>query len=59
MWQYNVGLPMERVALDILGPLPLSESGIRYMLIVADYFTKWSDAYALPNKEATTVVKFL
>ena len=50
---------MERVALDILGPLPLSESGNQYLLIVADYFTKWPEAYALPNQEATTVAKIL
>ena len=59
MGQYNVGLPMERIALDILGPLPLSESGNQYLLIIADYFTKWPEAYPLPNQEATTVAKVL
>lgn len=49
MGQYNVGLPMERIALDILGPLPLSESENQYLLIVADSFTKWPEAYPLPN----------
>ena len=50
---------MERIALDILGPLPLSESGNQYLLIIADYFTKWPEAYPLPNQEATTVAKVL
>ena len=50
---------MECIALDILGPLPLSESGNQYLLIVADYFTKWPEAYPLPNQEATTVAKVL
>ena len=59
MGQYNVGLPMEHIALDILGPLPLSESGNQYLLIVADYFTKWPEVYPLPNQEATTVAKVL
>ncbi len=40
MQQYNVGAPMERIALDVMGPLPLSERGNKYLLIVADYFTK-------------------
>ena len=53
MARYNVGLPMERIALDILGPLPLSESG------KADYFIKWPEAFALPNQQATTVAKVL
>ena len=38
---------MERIATDILGPLPLSKKGNR--------FTKWVEAYALPNQLAETV----
>ena len=38
MAQHNVGAPMERIAIDVLGPLPTSESGNKYLLIVADYF---------------------
>ena len=49
MGQYNVGMPMECVALDILGSLLLSDSGNQYLLIVVDYFTKWPEAYALPK----------
>ena len=56
---YVVGLPMERVAIDVLGPLPVSESGNRYILIAMDYFTKWPEAYALPNQEAQTIAKVL
>ena len=55
MSQYNVGAPMERLALDVLGPLPITDNGNKYLLIVADYFTKWPEAYPLPNQEATTV----
>ena len=44
MAQYNVGAPMERLAVDILGPLPVSDSSNKYLLIVADYFTKWTEA---------------
>ena len=53
MGQHNVGAPMERIAVDVLGPLPESEQGNKYLLIVADYFTKWTEAFPLPNQEAT------
>ncbi|KAK3735802.1 hypothetical protein QZH41_007422 [Actinostola sp. cb2023] len=52
MKRYNVGAPLERVALDVLGPLPESESSNKYIMVVADYFSKWTEAYAIPNQEA-------
>ena len=59
MWQYNVGDSTERIALDIFGPLPLSDEGNQYILVVSDYFTKWPEAYSLPNQEATIVAEVL
>lgn len=53
--QYQVGEPLERVAMDILGPLPQTESGNRFILVVTDYFSKFSEAYAMENMEAMTV----
>ena len=40
MRTYNVVTPMERVALDILGPLPVSTSGNKYILVIGVYFSK-------------------
>ena len=57
--QYRVGEPMERIAIDILGPLPKSSDGNKYIMIVADYFTKWAEAYAIPNQEAVTIASKL
>ena len=59
MKTYNVGAPMEIVALDVLGPLPESEQGNRHILVIADYFTKWTESHPMPNQEATTVAKLL
>ncbi len=50
---------MERLAVDVMGPLPMSESGNRYIMLVADYFTKWPEAFALPNQETAAVVEAL
>ena len=50
-----VGYPLERIAMDIKGPLPVSNHGNRYILVISDYFTKFSEAYAIPNQEAETI----
>ena len=53
--QYRVGERMERIAIDIVGPLPETDHGNRYIMVVADYFTKWTEAFGIPNQEAVTV----
>ncbi|KAL9964889.1 hypothetical protein ACROYT_G028596 [Oculina patagonica] len=57
--QYIVGAPMERLAMDILGPLPQTPRGNRFALVVTDYFTKWTESYAIPNQDAVTVAEKL
>ena len=59
MAKYNVGSPMERIAIDVLGPLPITEAGNKYILIIADYFTKWVEAFPMPNQEACTIAELL
>lgn len=49
--------PFERIALDIVGPLTLSESGNKYILTLQDDLTKFSQAYAIPNHESFTVAE--
>ena len=51
--------PLERIAMDILGPLPETEHGNKYILVIGDYFTKWKEAYPMRNMEATTVANIL
>ena len=64
MKQYNVGLPMERIAIDFMGPLVRTtpkngNASKRYLMVVGDYFTKWTEAIPLENLEAKTVARAL
>ena len=45
--------------MDILGPLPQTPRGNRFVLVVTDYFSKRMELYAIPNQEATTVAEKL
>ena len=55
----QAGYPMQIVSVDILGPLPMTETGNSYILVVGDHFTKWMEAYSIPNQEAKTVANKL
>ena len=46
---------LDRVAADLVGPLPETAEGYKYILTVEDYFTKWTEAYPLKNKTAAGV----
>ena len=46
---------LQVVCVDIMGPLPETEEGSKYVLVAVDYFTRWVEAYGIPNQEATTV----
>ena len=59
MQQYLVSAPLERIAIDIMGPLPESRSGNRYILVVGDYFSKWIDAWAMLDMETSTIADLL
>lgn len=57
--QYLVGAPMERIGVDILGPFPVTDAGNRYVLVAMDYFSKWPEAYAVPDQSAVTTARTL
>lgn len=37
-----------------MGPLPETDNGNEYIMVIGDYFTKWKEAYAIPNHTAQT-----
>ena len=44
--------PFTRIAMDIVGPLPKTKQGHRYILVVCEYTTRYPEAIAL--KKFTT-----
>lgn len=40
----GAGVPMERIATNILCQLPETENSNRHILVVSDYLTKWTEA---------------
>ncbi len=49
------GSPFDRVAFDVIGPLPTTANGNRFILTEIDYFSKLAEVYALSNHKAETV----
>uniref|UniRef100_A0A0A9X4Z0 RNA-directed DNA polymerase n=1 Tax=Lygus hesperus TaxID=30085 RepID=A0A0A9X4Z0_LYGHE len=56
---YTTGSPFERLCMDVIGPLPVTSQGNRHLVVVVDAFTKWPEAYAVPDLCAETVAKGL
>ena len=50
-----MGYPLDRIGIDVMGPLPLSTQNNKYILVIGDYFTRWMEAYALPSQKAEPV----
>ena len=47
--------PFEVVGLDILTGLPVTPSGNRHLLVVVDFFSKWTEAFPLKDLSAASV----
>ena len=45
----KAGHPMQRVAIDIVGPTLRSSSGHEWLLVVLDHFTKFAQAFPVRN----------
>ena len=59
MASFQVGAPLERMAIDVAGPFHTSKGGNSYIIVVMDYFTKWAEMIAVPDHTAETCAKAL
>ena len=49
------GRPWQKVAIDFTGPLDTTPRSNKWILVITDHFTCWSDAIPLPDAMAATV----
>ncbi|KAL5503515.1 hypothetical protein EMCRGX_G010476 [Ephydatia muelleri] len=49
----------DQVGIDLVGPLPKTAAGNRYIVTLMDYFSKWPEAEPLKDKSAHGVASFL
>ena len=49
--------PFQKVAMDIVGPLPRSGSGNKYILVVCDYATGYPEAVPMESVDAESVAE--
>lgn len=52
-------IPFETIGMDILGPFSPTKNGNRYIIVIVDYFTKWVEAFALPDQSTLEIAKKL
>ena len=59
MGDMRTGAPMDRLCTDIMGPLPLTPRGNRYVLVVTDSFSKWVEIFPVPDQTASTCASII
>jgi len=51
--------PFAHIGLDIVGPLPITLQGHRYIIVAVDFFTKWIEAEVLKEANAQNIAEFI
>ena len=54
-----IGEPFRRIAMDVVGPLPRTSRGNRFILVINDYATRYPEAIPLRNVTARKVAEVL
>ena len=49
----------KQIGIDLIGPLPTTTNGNKYVIVVTDYFSKWPEAWASPTKKPLMLLSFL
>ena len=54
-----IEVPFERVAIDMVGPLPRTKRGNRYVLVLCDFATRYPEAIPVRSMESTVIAEEL
>ena len=49
----------KQVGMDLIGPMPVTARGNKYIITLTDYFSKWAEAAPLLDKTAHGIAKFV
>jgi hypothetical protein len=55
----NIPEPMTEISVDLIGPVTETREGYRYILVVVDIGTRWTEAYPLPSHTAVDIAEKL
>ena len=55
----HAGRPWQKVAVDLVGPMPETARENRWILVLVKHFTRWQDALAIPDATAPVVAAAL
>ena len=55
----HAGGPWQKVAVDLVGPMPETARGNRWILVLVDHFTRRQNALAIPDATAPVVAAAL
>ncbi len=57
---HSIAVPKKvwnQVGIDLVGPLPKTESGNQYICGLTDYFSKWTEAVPIKSKSSIDVAE--
>ena len=58
--QIHTEKPLDLIATDIMGPLPQTEKGNKYIILFMDHFSRWIEAIAAKSTDSKTLAnKFI
>ena len=56
---FTSNYPFEKLSWDIMGPLPVTSNGNKYIVVITDIFSKWVEAFPIQSTDTETLATLL